>query len=107
MTDEDLEAEMVSRATAAGEAAGLYLEVATLVREARGGTVVAIRPLQLVVKYRIGDRAWLPPVDVAAIEARRAEVADLEAAFGGIDVEQLRRDAAAGPLGRLEREAGA
>lgn len=107
MTDDELEAEMVQRATAAGEAAGVYLETAMLVREVRDGSVAAVRPLQLVVRYRIGDRAWLPPVDVAAIEARQREVRQLEDAYGGIDVERLRREAQAGPLGRLEREAGA
>lgn len=107
MTVDEIEEEMVRRATAAGDAAGVYLETAMLIREFRDGAVHVVRPLQLVVKYRIGDRAWLAPVDVAAIEARRAEVAQLEDAYGVVDVEQLRREAEAGPLGRLEREAGA
>lgn len=96
MTDEDLLAEMVRRAKAAGDAAGLYLESATPLT---GGG-----PLQLVVHLRVGDRAFLAPADVAVIEARQAEVAALEAAVGLDDAEVLRRQAEEGPLGQLERE---
>lgn len=90
-----MEEEMVTRATAAGNAAGLYLEGHQF-----------FPPAQLVCRFRIGDRAWMEPVDVAAIEAAQQEIRGLEEAFGGIDVDALEREAKAGPLGKLE-EGGA
>lgn len=90
--------EMKRRATAAGEAAGLYLQNAVIVAGPDG----PLRPLQLAVRYATGRRAFLPPPDIEAIEARRRDLAWMEDAAGP-GLEQLRREADEGPLGDLER----
>lgn len=86
MTDEELVGELTRRARVAGEAAGVYLESAAPAGTAEG--------LQVVARYRVGDRAFLPAADVAAIERRRTEIDLLEWAVGGDDRAALEAEAA-------------
>jgi hypothetical protein len=95
---DDLVATMIERAKEAGDAAGVYLTTAGVLVGPDGPT----EPLHLVARYAVGERAFLAPVDVDAITQRRAEDALLERALG-VDVAALRREAAEGPLGELER----
>lgn len=91
MDDSDVVKEILDRARAVGEAVGLYLEGATVLPGPNGPTVV--------VRYNVGERAFLDAPDVADI-ARRREIDSLEDAIGP-DVATMRRLAEEGPLGQL------
>jgi hypothetical protein len=95
---ENLVDEMIERATQAGDAAGIYLirESTAVVMGPDGPT----EPLQIVVRYAVGERAFLPAADVDALAQRRAEDELLERALGP-SVAELRREADEGPLGDL------
>lgn len=96
MTDErdDLVTKMIERATEAGDAAGVYLTSAAVLMGPDGPT----EPLQLVARFAVGERAFLEPVDTAAIRRRREETELLESALNPTAAE-LRAEFEAGPLG--------
>jgi hypothetical protein len=96
--NDDLVQTMIERAREAGNAAGIYLESEGVLMGPDGPT----EPLQILARYRVGERAFLPPVDVEALAQRKAEDALLARALGP-DIAELRREAEEGPLGDLER----
>lgn len=99
MDDDALQHELLGRARRAGEACGLY--------EVWSGAMVDLdgepaRPMTVVMRFGVGDLAWRPAASADA-EATAATLRAMEEEMGRADVEQLRRRAAEGPLGELER----
>lgn len=99
MDDDALQHELLGRARRAGEECGLY--------EVWSGAMVDLdgeptRPLSVVMRFGVGELAWRPAA-AADAEAAAATIRAMEEELGRADAEQLRRLAAQGPLGELER----
>lgn len=95
----ELVAEMVKRAREAGDASGIYMSTHGVVMGPDGPT----EPVQIVALYAVGERAFLPDVDVVALERRRAEDALLERALTP-SIDELIQEAEDGALGDLGRD---
>lgn len=95
--DDDLVIEAIARATAAGEEVGLYHPSVSV---AVGEEDEAVEPLEIVVRYVAGDRAWRAPMT----EAEQAEARSLGATehdLTQLDIDTMGDDD--GPFGELRR----